>query len=230
MRSGSSLLTHLLITNPDIIGYGETHIQYNSEADFKRLMCQAYWYSQEFRKVEHLQNLRMNHKYILDKVLHDNKFTNEDFLKSENIYVIFLLREPDRTLASMLDQKPHWQESDAVSYYNKRLASLIRYAQIINDPARTLLTTYEQIVNESNRVFTGLHSFLDTSQGFSEEYKILKSTGMRGVGDFKENIKAGHIVRKKRDLNIELSPEALETTQAQYQQCFSSLAQACQTM
>jgi len=37
MRSGSSLLTHLLNSNPEIIGYGETHIQYASEQDFKKL-------------------------------------------------------------------------------------------------------------------------------------------------------------------------------------------------
>ncbi|MDY7013544.1 MAG: sulfotransferase family protein, partial [Cyanobacteriota bacterium] len=41
MRSGSSLLTHILNSNPEIIGYGETHLQYSSEADFKRLMLKV---------------------------------------------------------------------------------------------------------------------------------------------------------------------------------------------
>jgi LPS sulfotransferase NodH len=30
MRSGSTLLAHLLASHPEIIGYGETHIRYRS--------------------------------------------------------------------------------------------------------------------------------------------------------------------------------------------------------
>jgi len=230
MRSGSSLLTHLLITNPQVIGYGETHIQYRSEADFRKLIYQVYWQSQDFRKLGDLENLKMKHKYILDKVLHNNKFLQKDFLKSENIYAIFLLREPQRTVASMLDQKPHWIEDDAVQYYNGRLSALEEYAQIINNRKRTLLITHDQIINQSQAVFQGLQNFLATQTGFSEEYKILKTTGMRNIGDFKENIKAGRIVRKNRELNIEVSPQALDSTNHQFQQCREILSQFCTTL
>ncbi len=230
MRSGSSLLTHLLISNPAIIGYGETHIQYSSEADFKRLIYQAYWQSQEFRKFDDLQNLKMNHQYILDKVLHGNKFLKEDFLTSENLYVIFLVREPERTVASMLDQKPHWSEDDAVRYYNGRLVELERYSKIINSKERTLLLTHDQIINQSELVFQGLQNFLGTEVGFSEEYKILKTTGMRSVGDFKENIKSGRIVRKNRELNIVISPEAIHSTNYKFTQCLGYLSKFCTTL
>lgn len=230
MRSGSSLLTHLLITNPEVIGYGETHIQYRSEADFRKLIYQVYWQSQDFRKLGDLENLKMNHRYVLDKVLHNNKFLQKDFLKSENIYVIFLLREPQRTVASMLDQKPHWSEDDAVQYYNGRLSALEEYAQIINNRKRTLLITHDQIINQSQAVFQGLQNFLATQTGFSEEYKILKTTGKRSIGDFKENIKAGRIVRKNRELNIEVSPQALDLTNHKFQQCLERLSQSCTTL
>jgi hypothetical protein len=230
MRSGSSLLTHLLISNPAIIGYGETHTQYSSEADFKRLIYQAYWQSQEFRKFDDLQNLKMSHQYILDKVLHGNKFLKEDFLTSENLYVIFLVREPERTIASMLDQKSHWREDDAVRYYNGRLAELERYSQIINSKERTLLLTHDQIINQSELVFQGLQNFLGTEVGFSEEYKILKTTGMRSIGDFKENIKSGRIVRKNRELNIVVSPEAIHSTNLKFTQCLGYLSKSCTTL
>ena len=230
MRSGSSLLTHLLITNPQVIGYGETHIQYRSEADFRKLIYQVYWQSQDFRKLGDLENLKMKHKYILDKVLHNNKFLQKDFLKSENIYAIFLLREPQRTVASMLDQKPHWIEDDAVQYYNGRLSALEEYAQIINNRKRTLLITHDQIINQSQAVFQGLQNFLATQTGFSEEYKILKTTGMRNIGDFKENIKAGRIVRKNRELKVEVSPQALDLTNHKFQQCREILSQFCTTL
>ena len=48
MRSGSSLLTHILNTNNEIIGYGETHIKYSSELDFKALLSKVYL---RFKKV-----------------------------------------------------------------------------------------------------------------------------------------------------------------------------------
>lgn len=230
MRSGSSLLTHLLISNPAIIGYGETHIQYSSEADFKRLIYQAYWQSQEFRKFDDLQNLKMNHQYILDKVLHGNKFLKEDFLTSENLYVIFLVREPKRTMVSMLDQKPHWSEEDAVTYYNGRLLELERYSKIINSKERTLLLTHDQIINQSELVFQGLQNFLGTEAGFSEEYKILKTTGMRSVGDFKENIKSGRIVKKERELSIVISPHIVETAENSFRQSLEYLSSNSRTI
>ncbi len=36
MRSGSSLLLHILNTNPEVLGFGEMHIKYHSEKDFGR--------------------------------------------------------------------------------------------------------------------------------------------------------------------------------------------------
>ncbi|MGV2388843.1 MAG UNVERIFIED_CONTAM: sulfotransferase [Microcystis novacekii LVE1205-3] len=49
MRSGSSLLTHILNSNPEIIGFGETHLVYESEQDFKALMFQLYWTFERFK-------------------------------------------------------------------------------------------------------------------------------------------------------------------------------------
>ena len=153
MRSGSSLLTHILVSNPDVIGYGETHIKYGSDLDFKKLILKVYWQSQEFRKFQDLKNLRMNHQYILDKVLHNTKILDETILTSENIYTIFLIREPARSFASMLDHKPHWQEQDALDYYLKRLAKLEAYAKLINNKQRSLILSHQQLIDQTELVF-----------------------------------------------------------------------------
>jgi E3 ubiquitin-protein ligase DOA10 len=94
MRSGSSLLTHLLVNNPEIRGFGETHINYASAEDFKKLLMKLYWQGQDFSQLQDLKKLKMNHQYIHDKVLHNNKFLDQSFLESEQIYSIFLIREP----------------------------------------------------------------------------------------------------------------------------------------
>lgn len=221
MRSGSSLLTHILNSNPEIIGYGETHIQYSSEKDFKTLMFKDYW---------NIRDLNMNHKYVLDKVLHNHKFLKHQFLDSEQILAIFLIREPRRSLASMLELKPHWTEQDALNYYCQRLFKLDEYAKFINNKKRSLLIIHDQILNNSNSVFDDLKKFLETQEGFSEEYQLTRRTGQRDIGDWQGNIKAGRIIRTPRKLDNNISQESLEKAMQVFNQCQSSLAMYCTTI
>jgi hypothetical protein len=231
MRSGSSLLSHILVSNPEIIGFGESHIQYSSEWDFKRLMMRVYYQAQEFSKIpEDLANLSMNHTYVLDKVLHNEKFLRDDFLTSKQIQIIFLLREPTRTMPSLLDLKPHWNQDDALAYYVERLLALQHYAQLINDRQRTLLITYNQILEDTPIVLAYFHKFLQTKVGFSEEYQILNTTGKRYIGDYKGQIKAGRIVRNQRKLNIQVGQEVIEKANYYYNQSLSKLSAYCQNI
>lgn len=229
MRSGSSLLTHILISNPQIIGFGESHLRYESELDFKSLMMRVYWQNREFSKIpEHLPQFRMNHQYILDKVLHDNKFLKDDFLQSKQVYSIFLLREPYRTIPSLLDLKPHWNQNNAYEYYVQRLLTLQKYAAQIADDKRTFFLTYNQILDNTNSCLSALQNFLNLKENLSEEYQILNTTGKKNIGDYKGNIKAGKIVRNPRKIDIEIDQEILEKANSYYQKSVSNLAQYCQ--
>lgn len=230
MRSGSSLLTHLLTTNPEVIGYGETHTNYTDAADFKGLLKKVYWQAQDFRTLGDVQNLRMNHQYVMDKVLHNKKFLDHEFLKSEQVYGIFLLRQPERSLASIADLKPHWNQQDTIEYYTGRMAMLVEYARLINAPQRMLVVTYEQILNDTPRVLTTLQQFLDTQAPFTEEYKVLKTTGMKGVGDPKGAIKAGKIVRSQRQLTQSFPPELIERATQIHRDCHTALVDLCQSI
>jgi hypothetical protein len=218
MRSGSSLLTHILNSNPEIIGFGETHLIYENERDFKTLMFKLYW---------RFKDLNMNHRYILDKVLHDQKFLDTSFLQSEALKTIFLLREPQRTLPSILDIKPHHNEEQALEYYVHRLAGLEGYAKLINSQEKSLFITHHQLLNQTQLVFTNLQNHLGTKTGFSEEYQVLKTTGTRGIGDSSENIKAGKIIKKDRKLDIEISDRVLAQAQKAYDRCYETLSHYC---
>ena len=230
MRSGSSLLTHLLTTNPEVIGYGETHIDYTDADDFRVLLKKVYWQAQDFRTLQDMQNLRMNHQYVMDKVLHNKKFLDHEFLTSEQVYGIFLLREPERSLASIADLKPHWNQQDTIEYYTERMAMLVEYARLINDPERTLVVTYEQILENTPNVLKTLQQFLHTQAPFSEEYKVLKTTGMKGVGDPKGKIKAGKIVRSQRQLTQSFAPEITQRAQQVHRDCQAQLGELCQSI
>ncbi|MGK7886582.1 MAG: sulfotransferase family protein, partial [Crocosphaera sp.] len=201
MRSGSSLLTHLLNSNPEIIGYGETHINYSSELDFKTLMFKVYW---------NIKNYQMDHKYLLDKVLHNHKFLTDNFLVSDQVYSIFLIREPQRTLASILEIKPHWSEEKALIYYQERLGVLESYARLINNKKQSFFITHEQLIDQTDLVFNGLKNFLETQESFSEQYETLRTTGRKGIGDSSENIKAGYIIRNRTQIDTKFSGELVE--------------------
>ncbi len=218
MRSGSSLLTHILNSNPEIIGYGETHLNYSSELDFKQLFFKVYW---------QLRDYSMDHSYVLDKVLHNHKFLNDNFLNSPQVYTIFLLREPKRTLGSILDIKPHWSQEKAMNYYLERLATLESYAKLINSKKRSLFITYNQLLNDSDLVFDTLKTFLQTKASFSEQYQVLKTTGMKGVGDSSENIQSGQIIRNARKLNTTVSQELVDKGKKSFDHCCKTLSQYC---
>ncbi len=218
MRSGSSLLTHLLNSNSEIIGYGETHINYVSEANFKDLIFKVYWKMRDYR---------MNHKYVLDKILHNKKISNEILLASNNVRSIFLLREPVRSLNSMLLLKPHWDEIKALDYYSQRLAMLENYAKVINNKNHSLFITHEQLLQQTNLVFKKFTDFLDTDRGFSEQYDILRTTGRSGIGDSSKNIQAGRIVRESKTLENRISDASITKAMTLFNQCSKTLSEYC---
>ncbi|NES81177.1 MAG: sulfotransferase [Moorea sp. SIO2B7] len=221
MRSGSSLFTHILNSNPEIIGYGETHLNYESERDFNNLMFKVYW---------QIRDYQMNHKYLLDKVLHNHKILDINLLHSENLTSIFLIREPQITLASILDIKPHFTEKKALYYYCERLSMLEKYGKIINSKERSLLVSHDQLLNHTDSVFATLKTFLDTKEVFSEQYNILRTTGMKGIGDSSKNIKAGRIIRNPKKSENKISQDLVEKGMQSFNKCHSTLSEYCRTV
>uniref|UniRef100_UPI0030DB8CFB hypothetical protein n=1 Tax=Cyanothece sp. BG0011 TaxID=2082950 RepID=UPI0030DB8CFB len=63
-----------------------------------------------------------------------------------------------------------------------------------------------------------------------ENYQILKTTGKRNIGDFKENIRSGRIIRKPRPLNFSISPHLLEKAKNSFKDSYVVLQQCCQTL
>jgi len=151
MRSGSTLLQHILASNPQIIGYGEGQIRYNSKEDLDALICKNYMF---FRK------LRMPEEYVLDKIPHRG-YVKESLLKSQDIYAIFLLRGPEATLKSLLGLLLQWDLEESLNYYMNRLSAMENEAKAINDKKRSLYITYEQLLHQTDRVFKVIQESLN---------------------------------------------------------------------
>lgn len=221
MRSGSSLLTHLLVNNPEIAGYGESQLFYASAADFKALSLKVYW---------SVRGLRMDHTYILDKILHSPRLEDIKILQSDFIRVVFLLRQPTATIASLLKLKPHWNEEQAMEYYTSRLEALEMYAQTINDPRRSFFLTYSNIINQSEDTLRAIQNFLGLRMPLSEHYQLTRKTGMKGIGDSSENIKAGKILRHLQSPDFLLSEENARIGTDSFERGCNVLSQYCQTI
>lgn len=95
MRSRSSLLSHILGSNPAISGYSESHHSYLDWKHFARLRIRAYSGNRG----------KSNLKYTLDKILWNNYRISNQMCLKENLKIIFLLREPEDTLKSIINME-----------------------------------------------------------------------------------------------------------------------------
>ena len=76
-------------------------------------------------------------------------------------------------------------------------------------------------------VFDAFKKVLGTESEFSEEYKVTNQTGIAGIGDSKENIKAGCIVRSPRKLAQKITSISIGKGIKQFENCVSTLSEYC---
>src|ERR1700731_2228397 len=75
MRSGSTLLSHILASHLDIVGAGEAHITYQTPADLPQLVL---------RTCEFLRRPVLRETYIVDQI--NPPYVTDDVLRSSQIY------------------------------------------------------------------------------------------------------------------------------------------------
>lgn len=230
-RSGSTLLSHLLVSNPDIIGIGETKLVYSKISDLKKLPAHVALGLYRFP-------LLGNEKYVLDKLVHDHLIAADDLadMYKNNSCVIFLLREPSDTLNSMsrlpwVSQKPD-REKFVTNSYVTRINTIRRYSQQLerSECKRRAVVTFEQIVYHTDAAFRLLENLLELSHPLSESYELLRTTGRWAYGDSSNNIKSGHIIRNRDSRNapgrVDFHPDMDMVMQA-YHKCYRELTRSC---
>jgi hypothetical protein len=188
MRSGSSLLLHLLLTNPDIIACGERNSAYKSERDLD-------WLELETRLQRRAPFRRF--RYVADQINHDKFTPNEALLRHPRVRLLFLVREPIGSISSVINLTrafyEEWPAAKAVYYYAQRLTTLARLAERAIPRGNALFTTYDDLINNTSVELERMRKFLGLETGFSQTYNLHNFTGMRG--DPSERIRAGRIVR-----------------------------------
>jgi hypothetical protein len=208
MRSGSTLLTSILCSHPRVFGYGETHVVYRSSGDFGELearVCRAH----------RIDPPEIGARYVLDKLLHDGLLRDLRMFEEVDLTCLFLLREPRRTIQSLVHQFGSTLD-DAFTYYRERLASLERYAQAF---PRAAFLNYEDLVGDPERMLASLTGFLGLAPPLTAEYRLQPLHEVKGVGDRSEAIRAGHVLANPRELTVELPEDRVAEAEEAYRRC-----------
>jgi hypothetical protein len=227
MRSGSSVLSHILATNPDIIGYGETHLRYATDSSLRDLTADVHVMS---------GRVCLSGVYDFDKILHD--YVGDDrLLTRPDVFCIFLVREPIGALGSMIHRFPDWfsgrplpaaqLERKAASYYRDRLARLARLASAVSDNGRGLVMSYSQLMEETRACFAAIEAMLELRVPLREDYDVRWTTGRPGRGDRSENIRKGYLDRALQQAAVDVSDETMAASQQAYASCLESLRAHC---
>jgi Sulfotransferase domain len=217
MRSGSTLLLHLLMTNPEVSAKGERGATYGSRADLARLALAT--------RMAHRSPFRLL-RYVVDQVNHNHLTPNTGLLHDPRVRILFLLRRPESSLASILElYRAHypeaWSPARAVEYYVERLAALMKLGDGLASPKCAALIRYETLTESPQETLKALRLFLGLRQEFSHTYDTYSFT--RTYGDPGPNIAAGRIIRSVPTTQIHLSESELERATKAYLECGAAL-------
>lgn len=224
MRSGSTVLTHILNTNPQIMGFGETHIRYRSAEDLQRLVYVVH---------RQLRQPWLRDAWIFDKVLHANKFESGYLAGCARCRFLFLIREPESSLRSMMHQFPTWWtdallpreelQAKAAGHYDSQLRAIMQFADRLAGDERALFFTHAQLLSQTAEVFRALERLLRLRVPLSERYQLLSTTGTFGIGDPSPHIRRGYLDRAIPPVDLVVDAEVVASSRSLFEACCARL-------
>lgn len=219
MRSGSTLLMHLLSSHPQVLGAGERNSTYTSTADLRRLAVDAAYLRRK---------LLRRYDWVVDQINHSRFLAAEELLDHSQVHRVFLVREPLASLASMVEVLgPLYGMTvqDAVDYYLERLPALASYARRAGDESRSFFLTYDDLVTRPAVALPLLSGFLRLRTPLSERYRCFDFTGQRG--DPSPRIASGRILGHRLRQPLELEPEVEAAVREAHARCIRTLGAHC---
>ena len=223
MRSYSSLLCHILGSHPSISGYSEAHQSYFGRNDLDRLA----------RTVrEHTGEAALK-PFVLDKVLHNNREIAPDVLRRPDVRCLFLLRNAERTISSILEMArslghtgPFSDPHQVAGYYDERLARMEDHAAHVI--GRAHFVESERLVEDTAVTLSRLTQWLGLDEPLSDRYRTFRYTGLPGHGDPSPAIKSGRVLPntlapRADGEAVAVPAEALARARTAYARCRSTL-------
>ncbi|MCE7992759.1 MAG: sulfotransferase [Roseivirga sp.] len=199
MRSGSSLLSHLLLSNTQINGLGESNAIYQTPPELWRLALKSQLKARRLSK----------NSFYLDQINHNEKTPNYELLKNENIKVILLIRNPQETVASIMklaeEYYEPWTQQRAEKYLTDRYKGLITIARLLPEE-RVIWVEYEKLTEQSDSTLDSLSNFLSLKSKLKAQYDTFGFTGKHG--DPSDKLRSGKVGARSPGKNtIEVSEQ-----------------------
>jgi hypothetical protein len=217
MRSHSTLLAHILGSQPEIDGYSELHRSYESQLELREMT----------RRIEEATGRRRRGRYALDKLLHNTGRIDAATLRRDDVKVIFLIRNPVDTIPSIvrmsraLDRSlPEASPEGAVDYYVARLERIGQYSELVGP--RAAFVESERLIDDTDAVLARLTRYLGLATSLEPTYQRFPLSGLPGHGDPSTNILAGRVLRDEErdrggDEPVDIPAEPMRAAVAAYE-------------
>ncbi|HEC06618.1 MAG TPA: hypothetical protein ENJ12_07190 [Thiolapillus brandeum] len=214
MRSRSSVLSHVLGSNPGICGYRELQFSYRGRISLMKMQIRLLFSDPVCEPGD---------QYLLDKILHNYYLFSDRAFELARPKVIFLLRKPEHTIKSIIKMGHitgiDWYKDpvEATEYYCSRLSGLEEYARKFG--TGNLFIDSEDLVDNTDHTLHRLTKWLNLEVPLDNRYSIFPDTGRPGYGDPSNNIRSGMIRNFEGSDNITLPPETLDRATGSYEKC-----------
>lgn len=175
MRCGSTALSNVLCSRPEISGYGEAHITYRDQTSLGCLLVN------QARRLA----WRPAARYIFDKILHTRYQAelSEAFFQSR---AIFIFREPIATIASIrllfAGQGEYETDAEAAAYYVERLERMTDLWHRFPVGNRIAMS-YAELAGEPQRQLDRVSRLLALKEPLENTYASHRASRWRGGGD-----------------------------------------------
>jgi hypothetical protein len=227
MRSYTSLIGHIMGSNPEICGYYEMHIGYHS---WRSLIRQKLLYFKQ-------EAVKPQFSYMFDKVLHNDHKLSLAVLRGKQTKAIFCLRHPRQVIPSILKL---YQCVDPTHEINSELVATEYYIQrlrMLEQLAGSLQQAYfyldaEALKSDTDDCLNLLSEWLNLKNRLASNYELQRHTSINRFGDPSEQLKTGRILNESSSYaefrhNEVLHSRALQAYETARTQLIQSSSRRC---
>lgn len=206
-RSGSTVLSHVLQSHEDIVGFGEHHESYLDDASLDALAARNAFFD---------RSPTATYRYTLDKIVWNHHEIADSVLKRPDTRFVFLMREPVATFDSYR-RMFHDMTTDArrLQSYRTRIEGMIDLAERIGDAGRMTFLTYDELTGDTADQLATISEWLELESVVTPEYGLNAKSGSQSWGDPSEHIKAGTVIEVPPP-KAEIDPDVLDEAQEVY--------------
>lgn len=220
MRSRSSVLSHIIGSNPHISGYSELSISYSSYAGLLRQKLQLSREDEAFGKKS----------FLFDKILHNSfDFDGVKYLNGHSCKNLIMIREPESTVKSIVTMgkkngnAKYSNVEWAVKYYIERVNKLVEIGEQLSE---YYFIDSDRIVDDTEELLIELSRFIGLPSPLTPDYRQFSRTGQKRSGDTSTHIHAGTVVKTQTNEAVTIPKGMLASARMAHRQAINRLSRA----